>query len=68
LETQVCVGWHWFKYIDNDPTDQSTDPSNRDSNKGIVNTKYEPYRPLLDAMKDLNNAGYPLTEYFDRGK
>jgi len=66
LESKVCVGWHWFKYIDNDPTDLKTDPSNRDSNKGIVNVKYEPYQPLLDAMQELNHAAYPLTDYFDR--
>ena len=63
LESKVCVGWHWFKYIDNDPTDLRTDPSNRDSNKGIVSVKYEPYRPLLDAMKKLNQSAYPLTQY-----
>jgi len=68
LESKVCVGWHWFKYIDNDPTDLSTDPSNRDSNKGIVTAGYEPYRPLLDAMRQLNRQAYPLSEYFDRGR
>ena len=65
LETKCCVGWHWFKYYDNDPTDTRTDPSNRDSNKGIVNVRYESYTPLLDAMKQLNAVIYPLTEYFD---
>jgi len=66
LESKVVVGWHWFKYMDNDPEDLRTDPSNRDSNKGIVTTSYEPYQPLLNAMKQLNHAVYPLTEYFDR--
>ncbi|MHC4406774.1 MAG: hypothetical protein ACYTG0_44700, partial [Planctomycetota bacterium] len=65
LESRCAVGWHWFKYMDNDPEDRSTDPSNRDSNKGIVTTGYEPYTPLLDAMRDLNRAAYPLAEYFD---
>ncbi len=68
LESKVCVGWHWLKYMDNDPTDLKTDPSNRDSNKGILNVKYEPYQPLLDSMKELNRAAYPLTAYFDRAK
>ena len=68
LESRCCVGWHWFKYQDNDPSDPSTDPSNRDSNKGIVTASYEPYRPLLRAMKQLNEAAYPLTEHFDRGR
>jgi hypothetical protein len=59
------VGWHWFKYMDNDPEDLSTDPSNRNSNKGILTVRYEPYRPLLDAMRELNRSAYPLTVYFD---
>jgi len=66
LESRVCVGWHWFKYMDNDPSDTRTDPSNRNSNKGILTVAYEPYRPLLEAMKRLNAAAYPLTAYFDR--
>jgi hypothetical protein len=66
LESRVCVGWHWFKYADNDPTDKKTDPSNRDSNKGIVSNRYVPYQPLLDAMKDVNRRSFGLIEYFDR--
>lgn len=66
LESKVCVGWHWFKYIDNDPDDKKVDPSNRDSNKGIVNNRYEPYVPLLDAMKQLNDRTYSLVEFFDK--
>jgi hypothetical protein len=66
LESRVCVGWHWFKYADNDPADKKTDPSNRDSNKGIVSNRYVPYQPLLDAMKDLNRRSFGLIEHFDR--
>ncbi len=68
LESKVCVGWHWFRYSDNDPEEKATDPSNRDSNKGIVNNRYEPYAPLLAAMKPLNERIYSLTELFDRGE
>jgi len=68
LESKVCVGWHWFKYADNDPDDKKADPSNRDSNKGIVNARYEPYTPLLDAMQQLNQRAYSLVDYFDRPK
>ena len=68
LRSRACVGWHWFKYMDNDPEDTRTDPSNRDSNKGIVTTSYERYAPLLDAMKELNAAAYPLADYFDDPK
>lgn len=57
-----CVGWHWFKYIDNDPTDAGADPSNKDSNKGILTNRYEPYTPLLDSMKSLNLRAYGLIE------
>jgi len=65
LESRMCVGWHWFKYMDNDPDDTTTDPSNRDSNKGIVSFRYEPYTPLLDQMKRLNQRVYRLVDYFD---
>ena len=65
LESGHCVGWHWFKYRDNNPLDLSTDPSNRDSNKGIINWQFEPYAPLLEAMKQINANAYSLVEYFD---
>jgi hypothetical protein len=65
LESRVCVGWHWFKYGDNDPSEPNTDPSNRDSNKGIVTFRYEPYSALLDEMKPLNDRVYSLADYFD---
>jgi len=67
LESKYCVGWHWFKYFDNDPT-VSSDPSNIDANKGIVNISYEPYVPLLDKMKALNLKVYNLIDYFDKPK
>jgi len=66
LESKVCIGWDWFKYADNDPEDTQADPSNRDSNKGILNNRYEPYDPLLDAMKQINERTFSLAEYFDQ--
>jgi hypothetical protein len=65
LRSRSCVGWQWFKYQDNDPLDRNTDPSNRDSNKGIVNATYEPYRDLLDQMKTLNQQVFSLIQYYD---
>ena len=65
LESKSCVGWHWFKYRDNSPEDLSTDPSNRDSNKGIVDYQYKPYLPLLEDMRELNSEVYALIDYFD---
>jgi hypothetical protein len=64
LQAKGCVGWHWFKYIDNDPAATGADPSNQDANKGIVNNRYVPYTTLLDAMKPLNQRIFSLAEYF----
>ncbi|MGQ7947540.1 hypothetical protein [Flavobacterium sp. WC2509] len=66
LKNKNSVGWHWFKYMDNDPEDLSTDYSNRDSNKGIVNNKFEPYLPLLKEMKIINDNALNLIQYFDK--
>lgn len=66
LESKACVGWHWFKYMDNDPADTKADPSNRDSNKGLLNNRYEPYPPLLESMKRINERAYGLVDYFDK--
>lgn len=66
LESRSCVGWHWFKYLDNDPSDKKADASNKDSNKGILNLRGEPYKPLLDAMRELNSRVYPLIGQMDR--
>ena len=66
LQSKNCVGWHWFKYIDNDPADTRSAPSNRDSNKGILSNRYEPYGPLLDSMKRINERAYGLLDHFDK--
>lgn len=66
LKSKSCVGWHWFTYQDNDPLNLNTDPSNRDSNKGIVNTNYQPYTPLFENMKLLNTHTYELIKFLDK--
>ncbi len=66
LESKMFAGWQWFKYQDNDPEDKNAEPSNIDSNKGIVDYRFEPYAPLLAGMAELNREAYALTEYFDR--
>ncbi|MEP4078364.1 hypothetical protein [Haloferula sp.] len=68
LESQRCVGWHWFRYSDNDPGQKGVDASNRDSNKGIVTSHYKPYRTLLDAMKEINVRTYGIVRHFDNPK
>jgi hypothetical protein len=65
LQFKNCVGWQWFKYIDNDPQATDADPSNSDSNKGIVTIHFQPYTSLLDKMKELNSRVYHLIDFFD---
>ncbi len=66
LQSPNCVGWHWFRYQDNDPTAKGADPSNLDSNKGLLNTEYQWYQPMIRYMKQLNNNVYSLVTYFDK--
>jgi hypothetical protein len=68
LKAKNCVGWHWFRYQDNDPNDAKADDSNKDSNKGIVNLQYEYYQPLMQYMRALNTNVYPLIDFFDSQK
>ena len=65
VRSRHCVGWHWHRYADNDPDDTSVDPSNRDSNKGIVSARYEPWAPLIAEMTALNARVYALVALFD---
>lgn len=68
LESGSCVGWHWFKYQDNDPGYKNVDPSNTDANKGILDNEYKLYTLLTAKMKELNDLVYPLADFFDRRK
>ena len=61
-----CVGWHWFKYMDNDPENLRADPSNRDSNKGMVTWDYRRYTPLLERMKAINGCTYNLVRFHEQ--
>jgi hypothetical protein len=65
LASRACVGWQWFKYQDNDPDDPHAEASNRDSNKGIVDRSYKPYKPLLARMHDLNRKMYGISDAID---
>ena len=64
----TCVGWHWFKYMDNDPEDTSADPSNRDSNKGMVQWNYNRWVPLVESMDEFNHNVWNLAEFYDSQK
>ncbi|MEJ7658245.1 MAG: hypothetical protein WKG07_00770 [Hymenobacter sp.] len=65
LQAKNCVGWNWFRYQDNDPSEPGTDLPDMGSNKGIVNTRYQPYPTLLAAMKTLNDNVFGLINFFD---
>ena len=65
MECKGCVGFDWFKYWDNDPTDENADDSNRDSNKGMYSNEGTEYTDLSDYMKELNRQKYTLIEFFD---
>ncbi len=66
IKSGVCVGWHWFTYMDNDPTNKSTDSSNVDSNKGIVTWDFQRYNPLVNHMKNINDCTYNLVKFYDK--
>ncbi len=49
-EIPSCVGWHWFKYADDDP----------EYRKGIISNDGEVHQILLDGMKIINDQAYAL--------
>lgn len=63
LRSKGCVGWDWFRYQDNDPENLQTDPSNRDSNKGLVDNNYNQYDELMDFCKRTNDNVYSFLDY-----
>ncbi|MGN6726145.1 MAG: hypothetical protein ACTHLZ_09525 [Tepidisphaeraceae bacterium] len=65
LQSRVAVGWHWFKYMDNDPA-MASGPNPNDSNKGLLNNRFRPYPQLLLAIREVNASRYALIDYFDR--
>ena len=65
LESKYCVGYNWFMYWDNDPTNTNADLSNLNANKGIVNNNHEEYTVLTNYMQQLNLNKYSLINYFD---
>lgn len=67
LESKSCVGWHHFKYQDNDMQNKKADPSNTDSNKGVMSSDFVIYQDFLERMKELNINVYGLTEWIDKG-
>ncbi|MCQ2164069.1 MAG: agarase [Bacteroidales bacterium] len=67
LRSRCCVGWCWFKYMDNDPTASGVDPSNLNSNKGCYDNRYRPYADLVDGMRKVNSMRYSISNLRKRG-
>ncbi len=55
LESPIIVGWQYFKYADEAD----------DSNKGILNPRYEKWEPLTDAMAPIHRNAYDLIRHFE---
>lgn len=56
LEDPNCIGYHWFRFIDNNA-----------SNKGLYNSDYEAYPPLAESFEQINRSKYALRENRLRG-
>ena len=68
LESNNCVGWQLFHYMDNDPSSGTTDKTSVDSNKGLYNSEYEIYTDFADRVLLLNENVYKLLDYFKNKK
>ncbi|QOV87617.1 hypothetical protein [Humisphaera borealis] len=66
------VGASWISLIDNDLSDPVPEPTNQNSNKGLMTVQYpltqnaNPYKPLTDRIRDVNLNLYPLSAYLTR--
>lgn len=61
LQATNCVGWHWFKYQDDDGTDNDSKPAN----KGLYDNSYQMFPYLGRYMKNINIHAYDLINFFD---
>ena len=63
LQCKHSIGWMQFQFIDNDPTTENGESSN----KGIVdsNNNFAAYSDFTDQLAMLNKNTYALIEYFD---
>ena len=68
LESNNCIGWQLFHYMDNDPNSGTSDASSVNSNKGIYNNDYELYTKFTDRIAIYNKNVYKLVNYFQNKK
>ena len=62
IEAKNCVGWHWFKYQDDDIVEYGE----KASNKGLYDKDYNIFPWLAEYARILNYNVYRLIEYFDK--
>ena len=60
MQHPACVGWHWFEYQDAHGVGNS--------NKGIVDKRYNPYTKFLDGIKVINKEAYNIIDFLDDRK
>lgn len=58
------VGFHWFRYTDDDPPDNGDLADEALSNKGIYTNFFLPYAPLATAIRTVNRHAYGLIELY----
>ena len=59
LSYDHCIGWQWFQFTD----DYSEEYGWND--KGLISPGYEPYRELLEPMRQLHRNIYQISNYYN---
>ena len=62
-ETPALVGFHYFKYLDDDSDSVALDSAGG-ANKGICRADGSPWGELQDAARAVNRQVYPLIDFF----
>eukprot|EP00466_Bigelowiella_natans_P014550 jgi/Bigna1/126900/aug1.3_g1608 len=60
MEHTGCVGFHWFKFMDDWP--KNSEKAKMLSNKGILDSNFTPYVELARSQAELNKEGYSILE------
>lgn len=64
FETPALVGFHYFKYLDDDADSVALDSAGG-ANKGLYRADGTPWSELLEAARAVNRQVYPLIDFFD---
>mmetsp|Transcript_9276 Transcript_9276/g.14642 ORF Transcript_9276/g.14642 Transcript_9276/m.14642 type:complete len:135 (-) Transcript_9276:142-546(-) len=63
MEQPKCVGFHWFKYMDDDPDIKKQ--KQYGSNKGILDYNFNEYVDMIEEFKKITLNGYRLVGFLD---